>query len=190
MPKTYILILGLVLLTFNAPYAYAIRRLLWRSVYVKLALGMLINVELITDEKIDEKSLLYANKVSSSSSSATTTFVVVDTTSLPGKKIVRFDILENERRWLILGWSKNVVDRPPYSYKANPTIACSSPNDFELPSDADDIHKYLFEWLDQRWKASSWVYTDSHWKKPEKTDGFYKNTRERIWSRRAYLITK
>lgn len=183
--QLYILLLGLVALTFNAPFAYATRRLLWRSVYVKLAFGLLIDVELITDERMEQKSVL-----STGGSGSSTTFVVVDDKSLPGKKIVRYDILENERRWLVLGWSKNVGDRPPFSYKVNPNTACSPPEEFQLPSDADDIHKYHFEWLDKKWKGSNWVYMDSHWKLPGNTDGFNKNTRERIWSRRAYLITK
>lgn len=225
-PRRFTWLAGIVFLTYHSPWLFSIRRLLWRSVYVRAIVSFLTGLDIRlarnqdelrkklahstisrthTPSATDAEDQLESSVPSSDKVQMTNNFtilrkVIVSPTQL--RQTVRFDILENERRWLGLGWSKLLLpnERASYCYA---TLMISSPDphlddDFTFPVFENDLYSYLWQWMDDLWKIDTefnrsryktgWVYYDSNWETPVYEDGFSKYTRARKWTRRAILL--
>lgn len=224
LPSGYTWLLGVFFLTYHSPWLFSIRRLLWRSVYVrmmayyltgldirlarndgflrKLGHSTLSRVHTPSGTDVEElvRTLPDSDKVQLVNDFTILKKVIVSPTQL--RQTVRFDILENERRWLGLGWSKYLLpnERASFCYS---TLMLSSPDPhaeepFVFPVFENDLYTYLWQWMDDAWKIdmeynksrykTGWVYYDSNWTTPVYEDGFSKFTRLRKWTRRAILL--
>lgn len=225
-PRRYTWIMGLIFLTYHSPWSYAIRRLLWRSVYIRaivffltgLDIRLARNDELLckkashatisrthspaaTDnENISETEVPSSDKVKMVNNFTILRKVIVSPTQL--RQTVQFDILENERRWIGLGWSKLLLPSERASFCYEP-LMMSAPDplqdsEFKFPVFENDLYAYLWQWMDDRWEIDSdfngsrykngWVYYDTNWQNGAYQDGFSRYTRTRKWTRRAILL--
>lgn len=214
-PQKYILFLGLFLFTFHSPYSFAIRRLLWRSLYVRIAILYITGLDIKIRKDYDPNDYQTVSRVASASNSdaeglggtpVLSDFKiikkrVVSPTQL--KQTVVFEVLENERRWLGVGWSSLLYpsERPNFCYEGSynlaPNITVHKEN-FPFPVFENDLYAYLWEWIDDDWSLEleyqkskahdGWVYFDSNWGNGRVRDGFSRYTRSRKWTRRATLI--
>ncbi|GEQ66429.1 hypothetical protein JCM33374_g92 [Metschnikowia sp. JCM 33374] len=224
-PSTFLWIVGVFVLTYHSPSSYAVRRLLWRSAYVRKALYYLtgLNIRLTRSEYSSPTSRAHEtisrthSPVTSGAEDASGTTptldsvqvvndftvvkkVVVSSTQL--KQTIRYDILENERRWLGLGWSKYLLPNERASFCYEPSML-SAPDPlsgatFSFPIYENDLYTYSWQWMDDKWSLdleynlsrynSGWVYYDKNWGDAKYEDGFSRYTRSRRWTRRAVLL--
>lgn len=225
-PRRFMWLAGTIFLTFHSPWSFSVRRLLWRSVYVRAAVYFLtgLDIRLARNDDLLRKTTAHSTISMTHTPSATDVEdrtesgvpstdrvqminnftilrkVMVSPTQL--RQTVRFDILENERRWLGLGWSKLLLpnERASFCYE---TLMISAPeplleDEFKFPVFENDLYTYLWQWMDDLWSIDTefnrsryktgWVYYDSHWENPAYQDGFTKYTRTRKWTRRAFLL--
>lgn len=218
-PTGFTWILGLFMLTYHSPWSYSIRRLLWRSVYVRILAFYITGIDI----KLDRKNQNHHRGISRVQSAATsdvediqsgaktsqllTDFkilkkYIVSATKL--KQTVLFEVLENERRWIGIGWSKFTLpnERPSFCYnqsmQAAPVVSDSETSDnFPFPVFENDLYTYLWDWNDEVWSIDyefnkgkgkeGWVYYDNNWQNESFQDGFSKYTRSRRWVRKATL---
>ncbi|WPK27019.1 hypothetical protein PUMCH_004390 [Australozyma saopauloensis] len=223
LPQTYVWWIGVFVLTYHSPFAYASRRLLWRSAYVRRCTYWLTGLKIRLDrgevstkrahETISrahtpnsadvQKSLDLVpipNKAEMVNDFTITQKTILSSTQL--RQSVRFDILENERRWIGLGWSKYLLpnERSCFCYEAlmAPAPDPNASRHFRFPVFADDLYTYQWQWMDEEWHLDSdfdrgkdkegWVYYDNNWDLPRYYDGFSRYTRARKWTRRAILL--
>lgn len=223
LPQTFTWLVGVFMLTYHSPYAFSSRRLFWRSTYVRrgtsLVTGILFRLnrrkpsskgsrDTISREKTHNSAKPDICEVSQSITNKAqmiNDFTITQKTSLSTSKlshIVRFDILENERRWIGIGWSKYLFpnERTSFCYA---TLMLSAPDPslggcFRFPVFENDLYNYQWQWMDYEWKLDpefdlgknkeGWVYYDSNWEKARSFDGFSRYTRSRKWTRRAVLL--
>lgn len=212
-PQKYLWFLGLFMLTYHSPWSFSIRRLLWRSVYIRLFVFYLTGLNIKLDRKnrpfydSDNFKSLSEDGDSKDQVQLLTDFkilkkVIVSPTQL--KQIVKFEILENERRWLGVGWSKFLLpnDRPSFCYEQSLLTSPEPTNDpketFPFPVFENDLYSYTWSWQDDKWKIDQdfnknkekegWLYNDNNWDNGDYQDGFSKYTRSRKWVREAVLL--
>ncbi|KAG7665308.1 uncharacterized protein J8A68_000996 [[Candida] subhashii] len=213
-PQKYLWLVGLSMFSFHAPWAFAIRRLLWRSTYVRIAAIYITGFDIKLKKSsysarsiISNPSTTDVEDLSTSLSSAAILgdFKIVQKSVVSPtqiKQLVLFEILENERRWIGMGWSSLLypTERSNFcyegSYNSAPNI--NETKEFPFPIFENDIYSYRWEWLDTEWKLDpefskskskeGWVFYDSSWKDGRGRDGFSRFTRSRKWTRRANLL--
>ncbi|EMG49762.1 hypothetical protein G210_5400 [Candida maltosa Xu316] len=213
-PQKYLWFLGIFLFSFHSPYAFAIRRLLWRSLYVRLAVLYITGLEIKVSKDYDMSEYQTVSRVTSAANSdnegmdglsVLSDFKIikkrmVSPTQL--KQTVLFEVLENERRWLGVGWSSLLYpsDRPNFcydkTYNPAPNITVNKEK-FPFPIFENDLYAYSWQWIDDDWRLDTetnksktqegWVYFNGSWEDGRARDGFSRYTRSRKWTRRATL---
>lgn len=215
-PQKVLWLTGLFMLTYHSPWSFSIRRLLWRSVYIRIFAFYVTGLDIKLD-RTNQNHFLNISRIHSPNTSDIEEFdgnqkplqllgdfkilkkTILSPTQL--SQVVTFEILENERRWVGVGWSKFVLpgDRPSYCYEQSmkPSPSISNDNDFKFPIFENDLYTYMWEWLETNWKvdkefnkgkgSEGWVYYDNNWSNESFSDGFSKFTRSRKWTRRATL---
>lgn len=234
-PQKVFWIFGCFLLTYHSPWSFSIRRLLWRSVYIRIIGFYLTGLDIkldrrnqnhhlpvsrihsptVSEAEDDDNYASHKHKLQLLSDFKIVRKIVTSPTQL--KQIVLFEILENERRWLGIGWAKFLLpnERPNFCYQqsmmTSPHVEVKVKNDdvdddetgegtdsFPFPVFENDLFSYLWEWLDDTWsidkefnKSKSpegWCFYDNNWLTQSYEDGITKYTRSRKWIRRAVLI--
>ncbi|RLV96224.1 Peroxisomal membrane protein PEX30 [Spathaspora sp. JA1] len=213
-PQNYLCILGIALFTFHSPWAFAIRRLLWRSLYVRIAAVYLTGMDI----KITKTNEQFPSRTTSAASSDvedSSTIPILGDFKIIKKSIVSptrvkqmavFEILENERRWIGLGWCKLLYphERSNFCFEKSlntaPNIKDTTIDQdrFPFPIFENDLYKYTWEWVDTDWildeeynkskTEDGWVYFDTKWTEGRYRDGFSRYTRSRKWTRKATLL--
>ncbi|QWU88791.1 hypothetical protein CA3LBN_003099 [Candidozyma haemuli] len=207
-PTVLTWLIGVFFLTYHSPWAYTIRHLLWRSLYIRLLAYYMtgLDIKISTDEGkekvhggISRVHSPSATDVEDEDSSAPiitdNDFTIVKKVIASPKQLrqtVRFDILENERRWFGFGWSKLLLPNERASYCYEQSMRPSpdpQDDDFEFPVCEHDLYKYTWQWMDERWELdlefnksrykTGWVYYDSNWGNPGYRDQSSKYTRTR-----------
>lgn len=216
-PQKYVWFFGLFVLTYHSPWSFTIRRLLWRSVYLRIIAvyitGLDIKLTRNKDGSATTQSVLQSPTLSDTEESSTSIQLLSDFKILKKsivsptqlKQVVLFEVLENERRWFGLGWTNKVLpgERLNYSFSQllNPVpslLEDPEGTNFPFPTFENDLFKYDWNWVDTAWKldldfnekhhSEGWVYYDSSWGKLRYSDGMSKYTRSRKWIRRAVLL--
>lgn len=216
-PQKILWLAGLFMLTYHSPWSFSIRRLLWRSVYIRIFAFYVTGLDIKLD-RTNQNHFQHISRVQSPNASDTEDFrldrqplqlfgdfkilkkSVISPTQL--RQVVLFEVLENERRWFGVGWSKFMLpsDRTSYCYeqsmKPSPPIANDDEN-FIFPIFENDLYTYLWKWLETNWSvdkefnksksSEGWVYYDNNWSTESYMDGFSKFTRSRKWVRKATL---
>lgn len=219
-PQVFVWLLGVFLLTYHSVASFVIRRLLWRSLYVRYVAFYITGITAKSHPGENIAIMNNTNFLTLSGSEHVNNSSLVDNSS-PVEIIgdfslvksirksesyleqnVLFEVLENERRWLGLGWSKFLMhgDRPPYCYLQSMTKIPPISNDqesFTFPTFENDLYSYKWKWLDANWSidtefnkgksSNGWVYYDNRWSSDSYKDGFSRYTRSRKWDRAALL---
>lgn len=100
--------------------------------------------------------------------------------------IVELRIDENQRKWQSDGWTALMLpyERTKFSIELNgkKTCACNSPWQFQ------DSAPKSWSWLDDFWRPTNWVYSDTNWNYKGDNDSLDCNTRTRTWKRRGFRL--
>lgn len=224
LPRTLFWIFGVFLLTFHSSWCFAIRALVWRSVYIRMLAAYTTGLDIKTARRLSGRKDAHCT-ISRVHSPNATDVEDEHTSSLPGtdkvqmvtdfhilkktivsstqlKQTVRFDILENERLWFAIGWTKMLLpnERASYCYQSSMKSAPDPflEDGFPFPVFEHDLYSYKWQWMDDKWEidlefnkakyTSGWVYYDLNWENPRYEDGFSRSTRSRKWTRRAILL--
>ncbi|CAI5756819.1 unnamed protein product [Candida verbasci] len=155
-PRIILLVTGLFLLTYHSSYSIVTRRILWKIKIVRIICFYLTGLDL---SKTKNHSLFAAAfaKVQNNNN-----FMTNDDSKPSNSKPVRFTyvIYENQRRWLGIGWTSNLL-----SYERTPWTdeflnESSSIDTFKLPNTTTDnldstdskIQNATWRWVDKTWR--------------------------------------
>lgn len=207
-PRTMLCAASIFLLTYHSPWSRVSRRLLWRSKTLRMVCFYVTGLDF--DQQGAKSSLFkYAMRKTNKKLKEVTR----KATGGGKKGAVRFTyvLYENQRRWLGVGWTPNLL-----SYERTPWTdeflnEAESPDNFELPQLEDDSGMH-WRWVDKTWRVDltndggiqlpstksrttadpkpdeGFIYFDNTWRNPTTEDSFSKYTRRRRWVRTAELI--
>lgn len=199
-----VLIGGIYILTYHSSWSRVTRRLLWKIKVVRLLLFYVTGLDLSGVSK--HQGGIFAavhkkvKKLSSNSADG-------DEDGTP----IRFTyvLYENQRRWLGIGWTSNMLTYERSSWTDEFLNEAPSPEQFRLPEETSEM---AWRWVDKTWRLDmtndgaiqlsssrpkttaspggddGFIYYDNTWKKPSTDDSFSKYTRRRRWIRTAELI--
>lgn len=204
-PRSLLLISGVFILTYHSIWARVTRAVLWRSRTIRLITFYLTGLDfsgIPRGKKLNDSQLARTNSAINK----------LGVQSSGDRKPVRFTyvLYENQRRWLGIGWTANLLayERTPWTDEF--LNEASSPDNFTLPS-AEGTNM-VWRWVDKTWRLDltndgsltvnksdktttpdpsanqGFIYYDNTWKKPSSEDSFSKYTRRRRWVRVAELI--
>jgi hypothetical protein len=177
-PQIVLWLAGLFVLSYHSPTSFLVRRLVWRSVYVRIVAFYITGLDIKLDRRNqnhhlpvsrihspsasgaeeDDKSHSQIQKLQLLSDFKIVRKMVTSPTQL--KQIVEFEILENERRWVGFGWAKFLLpsERPNFCYQQLMMTAPHVPSDanedkdsFPFPVFENDLYLYLWAWSDENW---------------------------------------
>lgn len=173
--KIWFLCISLYLLIYYSNWFIALRRLLFRLKFIKQLLSFFTN----------ESYSLINNEIE-------VTLINLNTkkTINANTKIIEFHILENERRWIGLGWCKKLLffDRSPYC-TIDLKQSFASLNDFQFRKLKNYVNS-KWVWIDKEWiiEKKGWTYYDNSWGNPQYFDSITKYTRSRNLKRQCYVV--
>ncbi|SCV02720.1 LAME_0H04544g1_1 [Lachancea meyersii CBS 8951] len=201
-PRRLLLFAGVYLLTYHSSWSIVSRKLLWRFKLVRLLVFYVTGLDLSGANKSQGIFAVVQNKVKKLSSHKGNT---------EDGKPIRFTyvLYENQRRWLGIGWTSNMLsyERAPWTDEF--INEAPSPEQFKLPEENMEMS---WRWVDRTWRLDmtndgaiqlpssrprttaqpnsddGFIYYDNTWKKPSTEDSFSKYTRRRRWIRTAELL--
>ena len=107
-----------------------------------------------------------------------------------GNNLIKFELYENERWWVIAGWTKNLVgNRPNWCRVDKPMEFCDKTKIF-LPDDEDNKYQWSADWkieINDNTDENGWEYADDFESEFSKNEKF-KYVRRRKWVRYANKI--
>lgn len=198
-----VLISGVYLLTYHSSWSRVTRKLLWKVRLVRLLVFYITGLDLSGVNR--HKGGIFAavhRKVKGLSSKSVS--------SNDGKPIrFTYVLYENQRRWLGIGWTSNMLSYERNSWTDEFLNEAPSPEQFKLPEETSGM---AWRWVDKTWRLDmtndgaiqlpssrpkttaqpsqddGFIYYDNTWKKPSTEDSFSKYTRRRRWIRTAELV--
>ena len=160
-PRVIVLAAGLYLLTYHSPYSQVTRRMLWKLKFVRLLCFYLTGLDFLLGRASSFLPVL--NKVQGNAANAWNIE--------GGTKPVRFTyvIYENQRRWLGIAWSPNLL-----SYERSPWTdeflnQSASIDDFQLPN--NEANSFLTD--HPLGKPAKWRWIDKSWRLDLTNDGAF-----------------
>ncbi|ODV96973.1 hypothetical protein PACTADRAFT_28762, partial [Pachysolen tannophilus NRRL Y-2460] len=195
--KSMVILITVFCLTFHSDWAIATRSLLWRSIYTRKIICLLsgLDINLYTSQQ-NHYDLQSKKSQDINNFEKKLDFKIISIEK--NSKIVEFEILENQRRWIGIGWSTYLFPYDRANFTSENLISCKSPTTFEFPQSPDpSTIIYTWKWLQPNWMVDrnfsrtkvgdGWLYYDNYWKYPSPEDSITKYTRTRRWKRRAIL---
>ncbi|KAH3685396.1 hypothetical protein WICPIJ_003634 [Wickerhamomyces pijperi] len=173
-PKNFFLVCLIVVTNFHTLWFQATIRLFWRSAIIR----KLLNYLQITDS--ENVSKFYHN------------YKIIKENNDNGK-IIQFQILEHQRRWIGLGWTNQLFPYERSNFTNENLQKSESPEDFTFP-----FNSTQWQWLEEQWSidttfnrnksSQGWCFYDNYWRNPLYVDSLSSYTRSRKWTRKAVLV--
>ncbi|ODQ77493.1 hypothetical protein BABINDRAFT_163504 [Babjeviella inositovora NRRL Y-12698] len=194
-PRYFLLALVLFGATYHSRQAVATRRLLWRSMYIRMAVFYLTGYDSTRPSSAHPQGRGHGTMPGQS-------FRIVNKSNISFTQegqLIEFAILEHQRRWLGLGWCAYLFPSERSPHTTETLVETSSPEKFAFPSFDLSTTEYRWKWSDEQWKTDEsfnhgkvgvdgWCYYDNNWQYASPDDGLLKYTRTRKWKRRALLV--
>lgn len=212
-PRSMLLMLGIYVLTYNSVFSRVSRKILWRFRLVRLLAFYLTGLDL-GGININKNSRIFAAvqkvnaKVGLKSDGAASSRLNAE----DGKPVIfTYVLYENQRRWLGIGWTPNLLSYERTAWTDEFLNESSPPDNFKLP-ETEEGSGLVWRWVDKTWRLDltndgalqlpstkpkttanpsideGYIYYDNTWKKPSTEDSFSKYTRRRRWIRTAELV--
>ncbi len=180
--RNFVLLMMLVFSTFYSTWALSFRKLIWRNAIIQNVCRLMIVPSI---PSAVHKTVSLASTVDKSK----------------GAKVVRFEIYENQRRWIGIGWSNRLL---PFerTHFTNEYLekCCSSLSKFTLPklTKQETLQGCRWKWMEEKWKvddeycnhhdSEGWVYYDNKWENGVYKDTMGSYTRTRKLHRKAIVV--
>ncbi|KAK5137448.1 hypothetical protein LTR08_008426 [Meristemomyces frigidus] len=202
-----VLILGTLGLTWHSRPARVTRTLLWRSRTVRNTLSLLTGLQFIDPPPPPTAQTATPPPLPPRGKAASATLLNAKSAS-PGIHFT-FTLHENQRRWLGLGWTSNLLAYERQAWTDEHYNTCPDLENFALPDTEHDTTKWRWvkgsEWrvegaASEKEKSArriggggggddcGWVYYDNKWHDGRRVDGWGRYTRRRKWVRDAELV--
>ena len=107
-----------------------------------------------------------------------------------GNNLIKFELYENERWWVIAGWTKNLIGGRPTWCKVDKPFDYCDKNKIFLPNDENNKYQWSADWkieINKNTDDNGWEYADDFDSEFSKNDKF-KYVRRRKWIRYANKI--
>lgn len=176
-PKTYLLFLSIILTAFHSLWFQATMKILWRSQFIRNIFSFFVGEN--TAHFYNNYKILNETKISKEKNG----------------KIIQFQIIENQRRWIGLGWSDKLLPYERANFTNEALQETSSPVGFAFP-----FNSKQWQWLEEKWNIDmsfcegknkdGWVFYDNYWQNAQLQDSITSYTRARKWTRKAVLISE
>ncbi|CCH45070.1 Peroxisomal membrane protein PEX31 [Wickerhamomyces ciferrii] len=176
-PKTFLLSITIMITTFHSLWFQATLKILWRSLFVRNIFSFFIGTN--TAHFYNNYRILNETKISNDKNG----------------KIIQFQIIENQRRWVGLGWSDKLLPYERANFTNEALQETSSPDSFLFP-----FNSKQWQWLEEKWNIDlkfcdnknkdGWKYFDNYWQSGQTSDSITSYTRSRKWTRKAVLISE
>lgn len=176
-PKTYLLFLSIVTTTFHSLWFQATIKILWRSQFIRNIFSFFVGAN--SSHFYNNYKILNETRISKEKNG----------------KIIQFQIIENQRRWLGLGWSDKLLPYERANFTNESLQETSSPEEFIFP-----FNSKQWQWLEESWNIDmgfcdvhhkdGWVFYDNYWQNAQYQDSITSYTRARKWTRKAVLISE
>jgi len=176
-PKTYLLLLSIIITTFHSLWFQATMKILWRSQFIRNIFSFFVGAN--SAHFYNNYKILNETKISKEKNG----------------KIIQFQIIENQRRWIGIGWSDKLLPYERANFTNEALQETSSPNAFKFP-----FNSKQWQWLEEHWNIDlkfcdnknkdGWVFYDNYWQNSQFQDSITSYTRSRKWNRKAVLISE
>lgn len=206
-PRSLLLLSGVFILTYHSSWSRITRKICWKSKSIRLLTFYITGLDFAGTQGSNKNTLfkLAMSKASTQLKSSQSNL------SKDGPVRFTYVLYENQRRWLGIGWTANLLsyERAPWSDEF--LNESKPPESFELPEVTDDSNMQ-WRWVDKTWRLDltndgsiqlpstkpksspdprpdeGFIYYDNTWKTPSTEDLFGKYTRRRRWIRTAELV--
>lgn len=163
-PRIILLISGIYLLTYHSSQARVTRKIIWKIKLARLICFYLTGLDFSQARNHSLFAAAFA-KVQKNAG--------FDPSKSSGNKPVRFTyvIYENQRRWLGIGWTSNLLsyERTPWTDEfLNESSALDS---FQLPNASDDVNFNNPLESSSKMNGASWRWVDKTWRLDLTNDG-------------------
>ncbi|GME99555.1 unnamed protein product [Ambrosiozyma monospora] len=191
--RLFLLVGGVLALTWNSTWMIAIVHLFWRSRYVRTAAMFITGLEFsLVDKSMDLDYQNFPHR---------RFFKLTPIKKDVGQEVykVRFEMLENQRRYVGLGWTGTTLPMERSHYTSTDfEFCCGDIEDFPFPNlvPFKPSSKSDWKWLDPWWEIckddasgeDGWIYYDKTWGNPSREDSIHAYTRTRKLTRTAKVI--
>lgn len=197
--RVYVLLVGVFCLTFNSSWCMAVRQLVWRSNLIRQLATLLTGFQFPTQNITPQADL---GTTGITFHSPVDTRIVSPMSPNSTAHVVEFELFENERRWLAVGWSDSLMPLERQHYTNSDFQECFQQLDqFEFPEldNSAAVQSGRWKWIEESWKPDlefcleknpdGWVYYDHKWSHPTYVDSLSRFTRARRLTRKALLLT-
>lgn len=169
-PRTVLLMAGLYVLTYNSTYLRVTRKLLWK---IKLARLLVFYLTGLDFSRARNHSLFAAAFAKVQKNTLFNSEGNLDESG-DGHKSVRFTyaIYENQRRWLGIGWTSNLLsyERTPWTDEFLNEL--SSIDTFQLPNPENNNYSFGSQQSNQlTLNGAKWRWVDKTWRLDLTNDG-------------------
>lgn len=161
-PRIILLLTGLFLFSYHSAYARVTRRILWKMKLTRLICFYLTGLDFL---KAKNHSLFAAAFAKVQKNSG------LDQTKVTGSnKPIRFTyvIYENQRRWLGIGWTSNLLSYERSAWTDEFLNESSSIEEFKLPNAEDNTNPYESS---SKLNGATWRWVDKTWRLDLTNDG-------------------
>ena len=107
-----------------------------------------------------------------------------------GNNLIKFELYENERWWVVVGWTKNLAEERPTWCRVDKPFTFCDKNKVFLPNDENNKYQWSADWKIEKndnTDEEGWEYSANFNSKFSKNDKF-KVVRRRKWVRYANKI--
>ena len=107
-----------------------------------------------------------------------------------GNNLIKFELYENERWWVVVGWSKNMAGNIPTWCRVEKPLKYCDKTEIFLPNNENNRYQWSADWKIEKsdnTDSMGWEYADDFNSKFSKDDRF-KFVRRRKWVRYANKI--
>ncbi|AWU77950.1 uncharacterized protein C5L36_0E00190 [Pichia kudriavzevii] len=172
--NTWIFMVSLIMYTYYSSPFMAMRQLLWRFKPLRYVAQVLTGEHYPLEDKDVEITILNLNTRES-----------IDRNT----KIAELHLVENQRRWLGVGWCSKMFlwEETPSYYSPDTKRGFDTLSQYEFPLLRNYPHS-TWTWVDDSWRANGgWTYFDYHWQDGQQQDSLTRYTRRRLLKRKCLL---
>lgn len=198
--RAWLLFTGTIFLTCTSSWFKVICTVAWRLKVVRKIVAALVGISYLPGEYNLMNTITGSPRFDAFSLSDPAT---AETTPDGSRFTTAVSVIENQRRWLGLGWTPSLLphERSPFTDVDNRT--CPAPDNYGLPIPKTTVENGAtrttsWAWIDKEWRiekdrardADGWIYFDNSWHNPASSGEYGKYTRRRKWIRNAECTEK
>ena len=195
--RTVVLLIGTLALTFTSPWFKVICTVSWRLRVVRTVVSALTGANYLPGESRFMEAVMQS-PAAAAFSHQDVPESIVHRTPLGSRFTTTVSIVENQRRWLGLGWTPSLLPHERAPWTDNDSNTSPDPEAYGLPEtrtivEDGETRTISWHWVDTSWRverdegrdADGWIYTDNAWGRPSAKEEYGKYTRRRRWIRNA-----